>query len=151
MWSKIFLFVVRTLVFGALFLSTAFPARAVERNLRISAPTAAAAEKDVEITLSASTDAGKGERIGFLHAESSIDGGKSWAALCYLDNSGATVLRVFTVKAGAPGSKLFVRVRAAFRGGLAGDVDYNGAAIRWKDTWEDWGQPPAKIATVVIR
>jgi len=49
---------------------------------------------------------------------------------------------------GAVGTTVKVRVRVAFRDGTSKDVDYTGAAIRWSDTWEKWGEPPAKSTVV---
>ncbi len=144
-------FTTRLSLLGVLFVALTAPALAVVRDLRIVAPLTAAAGQDLAVTFIASTDAGQGEHVGFLHAEYSSDGGKTWVAVCYLDNIGSSIRRAGTVKVGPVGTTLQVRVRAAFRGGLAGDVDYKGAAIRWKDTWENWGQPPAKLATVAVK
>lgn len=131
-------------------LSTA-PVLAVVRDLRIEVPASTVAGQDLAVTFVASTDAGQGEHVGFLHAEYSNDGGKTWIALCYLDNIGATIKRGCTIKVGFQETNLRLRVRAAFRGGLAGDVDYKGAAILWKDSWENWGQPPAMFVVVAVR
>ena len=79
-----------------------------------------------------------------------MDGGQSWSALCYLDNAGTSMSRTFPLKAGAAGTPVKVRVRVAFRNGLAADVDYNGAAIRWTDSWEKWEEPPAKSVSVAV-
>ena len=127
----------------------ALPAAAVERVLNITAPASVAAGTKVNIPVLARTDA-KGEQIGFFHAEYSTDGGKTWTGFCYEQNAGASATRnaIFTV--GAAGTKSLVRVRIAFRGGPAGDVDFNGAALKWKDTWEKWQSPPAKILTINV-
>ena len=141
----------RLCLFGVLFIVITAPALAVVRDLHIVAPVATVTGRDLVVTFVASTDAGQGEHVGFLHAEYSNDGGKTWVALCYLDNIGTAIKRGCTVKVGSAGTTLQVRVRAAFRGGLAGDVDYTGAAVRWKDTWENWGQPPTRVATVIVK
>jgi hypothetical protein len=54
------------------------------------------------------------------------------------------------VKAGEAGTKILVRVKVAFRGGLAGDVDYKGAPIKWDDSWAKWQEPPAKQIEVKV-
>ena len=136
---------------GALFMLMTLPALAEARNVRIDAPASTVAGRAIEVSFIANTEAGQGERVGFLHAEFSSDGGKTWTPLCYLEDVGAEITRVCTVKAGPAGTTLRLRVRVAFRGGLAGDVDYAGAAIRWKDTWENWSQPPAMFAVIAVR
>ncbi|MBI2517741.1 MAG: hypothetical protein HYV95_12625 [Opitutae bacterium] len=123
---------------------------AVERRLEITAPAAVAADKNAEVTISASTDAGRGEQVGFLQVDFSLDGGKTWTALCYVDNVGPRVVRQVSLKPGAAGTPIRVRARAAFRDGLAGDVDYHGAAIRWHESWNDWGESPAKHAEIAV-
>jgi hypothetical protein len=123
---------------------------AVERTLRIEAPASVAAGGELTVTISASTDAGQGEQVGFLQAESSLDGGKTWTAICYLQKSGPQAVQQSTLKTGPAGSTVRLRVRAAFREGLAGDVDFNGAAIAWKGTWNDWKSPPAKHASIAV-
>lgn len=127
------------------------PALAVERVVRIDAPATAPAGSKVTVSVLARTDAGDGEQIGFFHAEYSIDGGRTWTGFCYEEKAGRTAARPVTFTVGAVGSKALVRARIAFRGGLAGDVDFNGAAIKWKDTWESWGSPPAKSSTILVR
>jgi len=124
-------------------------AHAVERSLTINAPTSAKADQAVAITIEASTDA-VGEQIGFLQVEFSIDGGKTWAAICYLQNSGQRVVQPAHLKPGLPGSVIEVRARAAFRDGLAGDVDYRGAAIMWQANWKIWETPPAKRVVIKV-
>ena len=136
---------------SAVLLMAMLPGWMTVRDLRINAPSSAVAGSAVQVSFLANTEAGQSERIGFLHAESSSDGGLTWTPLCYERNLGPAVTRAYAVTVGAAGTTLQLRVRAAFRGGVAGDVDYTGAAIRWKDTWENWGQPPARIATVVVK
>jgi hypothetical protein len=139
----------RGLLTGLLLL-VASRASAVERTLRIEAPSLAAAGREVAFTISASTDAGQGEQVGFLQAESSLDGGKTWMAVCYLQKSGAKVTQSATLKSGLAGTTIRLRVRAAFRDGLAGDVDVSGAAIRWDGSWKEWKSPPAKQASITV-
>ena len=126
-------------------------AQAVERTLSIQAPATAAAGQAFEVVLSAATDAGHGEQVGFLQADVSVNGGETWTALCYLQQAGPKVAQKATVTPGAAGSLVKLRVRAAFRDGLAGDVDYTGAALRWHAEWKDWQSPPARQAAVTIR
>jgi hypothetical protein len=128
----------------------AIPAQAVERMLKIELPAVAAANAPMRVTVRASTDAGGGEQIGFLHVEGSIDGGKTWNGLCFMQNLGPSTTRTLSVTAGAPGTTIVVRARVAYRGGKAGDVDFKGAAIKWQDTWGNWAEPPAKSATIEI-
>lgn len=139
----------RCLMVGALLLSLG-RAGAVERILRIEAPASVTAGQEAIVTISASTDAGQGEEVGFLQAESSLDGGKTWTAICYLQKSGAQVEQRASLKPGAGSTTVKLRVRAAYRDGLAGDVDFNGAAIMWKGTWNDWKSPPAKHASIAV-
>ena len=128
----------------------AVPGLAVNRVVRISVPASAAAGSKLTIPVLASTDAGGGEHIGFFHAEFSTDGGKTWTAICYEEKAGPKATRFARLIAGGAGSKILVRVRIAFRGGAAGDVDYKGAAIDWTIAWENWQVPPAKIATISV-
>ena len=131
-------------------LAAAVTAGAVERKLTIEAPSKVGAHADFSVLITASTDAGAGEHVGFFQVESSLDDGKTWTAVAYLDKLGAVVKRPILIKSGAAGTNTQVRVRVAFRDGAAKDVDYTGAAIRWADTWEKWGQPPAKSATIKV-
>ena len=139
----------RCLLTGAMCLALG-RAGAVERILRIEAPASVAAGQELTVTISASTDAGQGEEVGFLQAESSLDGGKTWTAICYLQKSGAQVEQRASLRPGAGSTTVKLRVRAAYRDGLAGDVDFNGAAIMWKGTWNDWKSPPAKQASIAV-
>ncbi len=129
---------------------TAFAAAPAKRVVNVQVPGQATAGAPVTVAVSASTDAGAGEQVGFLHAEYSLDGGKTWTAFCYDTNAGPSVMRTTTVTAGPAGSTVTVRARAAFRGGVAGDVDYRGAAIRWEDHWHNWTEPPARSASVKV-
>ena len=124
---------------------------AVERYLRIAAPVAVAAGQPFDVILAVGTDAGQGEQVGFLQADMSVDGGKVWTPVCYLTNLGASSRQAQSLKPGPTGSTVRLRVRAAFRGGLAGDVDFSGAALRWHDTWADWAEPPARTATITVK
>ena len=136
-------------VLAVLVLST-LPAAAADRHLELKAPSTAAAGEMVEIVASAATDFGHGEQIGFFHGEYSVDGGRTWTGICYDQALGPAATRRANLKAGVAGSELRVRVRVAFRDGLAGDVDFRGAAIRWHDSWEDWAEPPARRAVIRI-
>lgn len=131
-------------------LGLALPVVAVERVVRIDAPATAAGAGQITVSVHARTDAGDGEQIGFFHAEYSIDGGRTWTGFCYEEKAGRTATRPVTFTVGSAGSKALVRARIAFRGGLAGDVDFNGAALKWKDSWEKWQSPPAKFATIRV-
>jgi len=135
-------------VAGAL-LATGLSAHAVERSLTINAPTSMQEDQEVSLTIEASTDA-VGEQVGFLQVEFSIDGGRTWTAICYLQNSGQRVVQPAQLKPGPPGSVIELRARAAFRGGLAGDVDYRGAAILWQLSWVEWKTPPTKYAKILV-
>jgi hypothetical protein len=124
---------------------------AVERTMTIEAPASVAAGAACPVVLSAGTDAGQGERIGMFQVDFSLDGGRTWTGLCYLDNIGAATRQERTIAAGAAGSTIRVRMRVAFRDGLAGDVDYNGAALRWHGSWGKWAEPPAKSVAVAVK
>ena len=129
----------------------AAPAYAVNRAIVISAPTEVAAGSSVTVSISASTDAGKGEEIGFLHADYSVDGGKTWTAIFYSQNAGPEVGREVTFQAGAKGVKSLIRARVAFRGGKDGDVDVTGKAIEWNGSWENWRAPCTKYAIIYVK
>ena len=132
-------------------LALALAGRAVERTLDIEAPVMVAPGASVAVVLSASTDAGQGERIGLFQADFSVDGGRTWAGLCYLDNIGPDTRQERAITAGPAGTEVKVRLRVAFRDGLAGDVDYRGAAIRWHAEWARWQDPPAKTVTIAVK
>lgn len=140
-------FAVLLVVAGALL---AVPAQAVERLLKVEVPAVALANKPIKVTVRASTDAGAGEQIGFLHVEGSVDSGKTWNGLCFEQNLGPATARSLSITTGAAGTKTMVRARVAYRGGKAGDVDFKGGAIKWQDSWTSWGEPPARIVTVEI-
>jgi len=131
-------------------LATGLPAYAVTREITITAPATAASGTKVTITAAARTDAGSGERIGFFHADYSTDNGVTWTAISYATNAGAkaSYSATFTVK--EAGSKALVRVRVAYRGGKAGDVDYTGKPIVWDGAWNKWQEPPAKIVHIAV-
>lgn len=133
---------------GALF-TTGVSAGAVERSLTVTAPTYVQADQMLAVMIEASTDA-VGEQVGFLQVEFSIDGGRTWKAICYLQNSGQQVVQPTQIKPGPLGSVIQVRARAAFRDGLAGDVDYRGAAIMWQGNWKEWETPPAKRVVIKV-
>ena len=130
-------------------LVAALPMRtAVKRAISIQAPVVVAAGSTVSVTVHASTDASDGEQIGFLHADYSIDEGKTWTQFCYAEKSGAELSRKVSFTVNAKGGKAIVRVRVAFRGGVAGDVDYQGGAIQWGDSWQKWRSPSTKYAII---
>ncbi len=129
---------------------SAVAAGAVERRVSIHAPSKVVAGSTFNVTVVASTDAGQGERVGFFQVEASVDGGKTWSAVCYLDNLGNNISRPVSLKAGAAGTQVRVRVRVAFRAGAAADVDYTGAAIRWAESWDKWQEPPAKSVAIAV-
>ena len=129
----------------------AVSAGAVERSVVVEAPEAVAPGAPVVVVLIASTDAGQGERIGMFQADFSVDGGRTWEGLCYLDNIGPDTRQERTIKAGPAGTAVKVRLRVAFRDGLAGDVDYHGAAIRWHAEWAEWQDPPARVVTIAVK
>lgn len=137
-------------LFAGLVCAVLGSAGAVERSLKIEAPVSIGAGEDLHLVISAGTDAGKGEQVGFLQAEASVDGGKSWKALCYLQNSGAQVAQSASLKAGDAFTTVKVRARAAFRDGLAGDVDFTGAAILWEGSWKAWQTPPAQQLDIAV-
>jgi hypothetical protein len=138
-------------ILAVLFWCTLASSRAVERVVAIEAPATAAAGSAVSVVLAAATDAGQGERIGLFQADYSLDDGRTWTGLCYLDNLGAATREERSLTAGPTGSVLRVRLRVAFRDGLAGDVDYAGAAIRWNAGWAEWAEPPARSVAVTVK
>ena len=121
---------------------------AVKRAISIQAPAEAEVGSIVSVTVHASTDARDGEQIGFLHAEYSIDEGKTWTQVCYAEKSGANMSQQATFVIGAKCRKALIRVRVAFRGGTAGDVDHQGGAIQWDGSWQNWRSPVAKYAII---
>lgn len=126
------------------------PVYAVNRAVSIAAPAEAPAGSTVAVTVSASTDAKDGEGIGFLHSEYSTDGGKTWTQMIYLMRSGTAESRPASFSVGTKGVKSIIRIRVAFRGGKAGDVDYMGNAIQWDGTWDNWRAPCAKYAVIYV-
>lgn len=123
---------------------------AANRSLELLVPAKVAPGAQIRVRVLAATDAGAGEQIGFLHMEVSTDNGRNWSPLAYEQDLGASLDRGWSVAAGAAGTRVQVRVRVAFRSGVAGDVDHTGAAIRWRDTWEKWKEPPARLGTVAV-
>ncbi|AOS44944.1 hypothetical protein Verru16b_02013 [Lacunisphaera limnophila] len=130
-------------------LLAAVPAWAVTRTLTIQAPATAKPGTNIHVEIAAATDAVDAEQIGFLHAEYSVDGGRTWVPV-YAEKLGRKATRSVDIPAGLEGSKALVRARAAFRGGKAGDVDFSGAPILWGDTWGKWVTPPARTATINV-
>jgi hypothetical protein len=124
---------------------------AVNRVFTLTLPSSVQAGDKVDVAVRMSTDAGEGEAIAFLQAEYSTDGGRTWTGSWAEQDLGTTADRGFSFTAGAAGTECKVRVRVAYRGGVAGAVDCEGAAIRWFDTWKNWHEPPAKSATISVR
>lgn len=124
---------------------------AVNRVFALEVPATVAAGTKVDVHVRMSTDAGEGEYIAFLQAEYSTDGGKTWTSSWAEQDLGAASDRGFSFTAGAADTECKVRARVAYRGGVAGAVDCEGAAIRWFDTWKNWHEPPAKSAVVSVR
>lgn len=127
----------------------AVPAFGVTRNIAIKAPAAVTAGSGVKVTVTATTDANDSEHVGFLHAEFSVDGGKNWTPV-YWDNLARSVQKSFDFTAGPGGSTAIVRLRVAFRGGKAGDVDFAGKPIAWDGSWGKWTEPPARQVTIMV-
>ncbi len=139
----------KTLCCCTVFALAVVPAFAAKRVIEVEAPASAAAGKPVTVVVRASTDAA-GEQVGFLHAEHSVDNGRTWKAFCYEKDVGGSVVRTTTVAAGGAGSTVMFRARAAFRGGPAGDVDYRGTPIQWDDEWKEWKEPPARSTVTKV-
>lgn len=133
-----------------LFLALPVAAFAVNRSITISAPSTVTAGQSFTVPTSASTDANDGEQLGFYHAEYSTNGGSSWTGFCYDVNAGTSATRNAYITAGGAGSTVVVRVKIAFRGGSAGDVDYNGGAINWSGSWDAWQTPPTAYAYISV-
>ncbi|MBI3887058.1 MAG: hypothetical protein HY302_15220 [Opitutae bacterium] len=123
---------------------------AANRVVKIAAPETAAPGVELKVPVTVSTDAGAGEQIGFFHADVSTDGGKTWTGFCYAQDVGARSAQVATFVPGPAGSECIIRVRVAFRGGEAGDVDFEGKKIDWSGSWENWKSPPAKYAIIPV-
>ncbi len=133
-----------------LFLLLPLSTWAVTRTVTISAPSQVIAGQSFTVPTSASTDAVDGEQIGFYHAEYSTNGGASWTGFCYDVNIGASATRNAYITAAGAGSTVMVRVRIAFRGGAAGDVDYDGSALDWGGSWTNWATPPTRYASISV-
>ena len=141
----------RLAIIGFLLLVSASGQTAVQRSFQLVVPDGVRAGTEIEVRVKVVTEAGAGEQIGFLHVEASRDGGKQWIPVAYEQNLGAAFERSWRVAAGPAGAWTLFRARAAFRGGVAGDVDYRGAAIRWHDTWAGWQEPPAVHGATEVR
>lgn len=129
---------------------TGLPAYAVNRDITITAPTTVIAGSKITITVGARSDAGGGEKIGFFHADYSVDSGLTWTAISYATNAGPKAMYSATFVVKEANSKAMVRVRVAYRGGKAGDVDYTGKPIAWEGSWSKWQEPPAKIVSIAV-
>lgn len=131
-------------------LLTALPLRAVERYLRIEAVPTAKPGQNFRATVLAGTDAGGGEQVGMFQVDISLDDGKTWTGARYLDGLGAKTTQGIDIPIGPTTSPVRLRVRVAFRGGKAGDVDFRGAAIRWQESWAKWEEPPAQSVVIKV-
>ena len=120
-----------------------------KRVLTLTGPTAVRPGGDIQVMVTASTDATDGEEIAFHQAEYSRDGGKTWTPV-YAEKVGRSASRPIDFKAGADGTQALVRARIAFRGGKAGDVDFSGAPIVWSGSWDGWASPPAKVISITV-
>jgi len=149
-FNKTVFFCLRGLVVCALWGVITATAGDVVRTLSVAAPEQVAPGADFTVAVTARTDAGKGEQVGFFQMDASHDGGRTWVPMAYLSNVGTSVRHPIHLQAGAEGSNVRVRVRVAFRDGLAGDVDYVGAAIKWEESWAKWSEPPTKTAVVRV-
>jgi phage tail sheath gpL-like len=127
------------------------PASAIDRMLAISAPAEAAAGGHVAVSVLASTNAVDGEEIGFLHAEYSVDAGRTWTPITYDAKAGPSLSRKISFTVGAKGVRAVVRVRAAFRGGQSGDVDHKGNPTNREGTWDKWLAPATKVAVIYVK
>ena len=136
---------------ATLLILAAVPAFAANREVTITAPAEVKPGTGFQAVVTASTDAGGGEQIGFLHIEYSVDGGKTWTSHCYEEKVGNSATRTVDLLAGIRGAKIIVRTRVAFRGGKAGDVDYLGGPIQWNETWEKWLSPSARVRIIYVK
>jgi hypothetical protein len=134
---------------GLVLILAAVPAFAAQRTLTITAPDKAGPNSPVHFEVAASTDATDAEQIAFFQPEYSNDGGKTWIP-AYGEKLGKSAKRGLDFQSGAEGSKAMVRLRVAFRGGKAGDVDFSGKPIAWGGSWGKWETPPAKTVTIPI-
>ena len=140
-----------TRLLACVFILAAIPAMAANRIVTIVAPAEVRSGDKLEVLISASTDVPDGERIGFLHSEFSLDGGKTWNSFTFEEKLGRSASRTLGLTAGAAGTKVIVRARVAFRGGASGDVDFKGSPILWGTTWEKWLTPPARNQIIYVR
>jgi len=143
--------ITRILLTASLLLTAALPLQAVERFLKIEAVPTAHPGQYYRATVLAGTDAGDGEQIGMFQVDISLDDGRTWTGARYLDGLGASTTQGIDIPIGPTTSPVRLRVRIAFRGGKAGDVDYTGKAIRWQESWAKWEEPPAKSVVVQVK
>jgi len=134
-----------------IFALLALPSFAVKRSLTITAPTQAVPGAKISVIVEASTDDTEGEQVLFFHAEYSIDRGETWVGISYDQDLGGTVTRTAQITASPDSSQILVRVRACFRGGAAGDVDFNGDPIEWGKSWANWTVPAAKTVKIPVK
>jgi hypothetical protein len=142
--------IIRAFLTASLLL-TALPLRAVERYLKIEAVPTAQPGQNYRATIKAGTDAGGGEQIGMFQVDISVDDGRTWTGARYLDGLGASTTQGIDIPIGPTTTPVRLRVRVAFRGGLAGDVDFRGAAIRWQESWANWEEPPAQSVRIAVK
>ena len=140
-----------TRLLACVLLLAAIPAMAANRIVTIVAPAEVRSGDKLEVLIATSTDVPDGERIGFLHSEYSLDGGKTWNSFTFEEKLGRSASRTLVLTAGKAGTKVIVRARVAFRGGAAGDVDFKGGAIQWATTWEKWLTPPARNQIIYVK
>jgi len=124
---------------------------AVNRSVTISPPAQVYAGQAFLLSASASTDATDSEQIGFFHGMYSYDNGASWNWFTIDTNAGKSATRNAWINTGVAYSTIKIMARVAFRGGSAGDVDYNGNPINWSGSWDAGQEPPAKIITITVQ
>ncbi len=134
-----------------LFALLTIPVFAADRDLTISAPSQAQPGASVEVVITVKTTDIADEGVKFLQAEFSVDGGETWAAICYDSDLGSAATRSVTIEVGPAATQTIIRARSAFRGGADGDVDFAGKPIAWEKSWSQWKSPPARIATIDVK
>lgn len=123
------------------------------RTLTLTPPSAPVYPgQNASFTVMASTTAPDSEVVGFLHIDVSTNGGGTWTQYSWeggIPGLGKSYTKAVNVTAGAAGSVVKVRARAAYRFGAAGDVDYTGGALNWGG-WDTWQTPPAKDVSITV-
>lgn len=141
----------RSLITLFLFALWALPSFASDRTLSITAPTQATPGTELSVIVAASTADTAGEQVWFFHSEYSVDQGETWVGISYDQDLGGAVTRTAQIKVGPDSSQVWVRVRASFRGGPDGDVDFTGDPIKWEKSWANWSSPPAKMVKIPVK